>query len=189
MKNISLLFVAITTTILLGSCSKDGAQGPEGPAGAQGIPGTANVIYSTWFGPTAWTNNGTNNIYFNKAATGITQAIIDQGAVLAYVKFPDEGGAARPLPTVTFNGQVIWNYMLPGVGTIRFTANPTNGTSNFTAFTNMQFRYVIIPGGQAGNRMMSSSQQTQYNIDELKSLSYEEVIKLLNIPEAGGNTK
>jgi hypothetical protein len=200
MQNVKALLLLICIAITLFSCSKEGpagpagatgatgAQGPQGPQGSQGNTGTANVIYSAWFNPTAWTNNSTPNGYFNKAASGVTQAIIDQGIVLAFVQFADETTGARPLPAVTFSGQVIWHFYITGVGNIRFTVNATNGTTNIAAGTTMKYRYVIIPGGIAGNRMASANGIT-YTAEDLKNMSYEEVAALFNIPEHGFNTK
>src|SRR5205809_2793411 len=74
------------------NCSKDGPagpqgsagpQGPAGPAGAAGPAGSANVIYSAWFLTAAgWdtvTNAANYGAYatYDKAAAGITQAVID----------------------------------------------------------------------------------------------------------------
>jgi hypothetical protein len=197
MKNVKALLLLICIAITLFSCSKEGpagATGPAGPAGAQGPQGpqgaigTANVTYSAWFNPTAWTNNGTPSAYFNKAAAGVTQQIINQGVVLAYVQFADETTGVRPLPAVTFSGQVIWNFYITDVGNIRFTVNTTNGTSNISAATNMKYRYVIIPGGTAGNRSSTSNGVT-YTAEQLKNMSYEEVAALFNIPEEGSKAK
>lgn len=193
MKKVRLLVLTIVTLILVQSCSKEGPagpagaqgpQGPQGPQGGQGNTGTANVTYSPWFNPVTWTNSGTANVYYNKTAAGITQAIVDQGVVLAYVKFTEDAGLVRSLPAVTFSGQVIWTYLI-SPGLIRFNVNPTSGTGGFSPSFTMQFRYVIIPGGVAGGRMSSKP----YTLQQLQSMTYEQVMELYHIPENDSNSK
>lgn len=69
--------------VLLSSCKGDA--GPQGPAGA------GTVIYSDWYTGTWQTAsptsaNGRSSAVFNRAAPPVTQAIIDNGVVLGYMR-------------------------------------------------------------------------------------------------------
>src|SRR6185369_9468659 len=116
MKNLVTL-VILTFAVLQFSCTKEGpagpqgASGPQGPscaAGATGPAGTANILYSSWFltGAAGWdtvTNAASYGAFatYDKPAAGITQDIIDNGIVLAYMKGDPTTGLADdvfPLP-------------------------------------------------------------------------------------------
>jgi hypothetical protein len=163
-----------------GATGATGAVGPQGPAGATGPAGTANVIYSAWSLPT-FTASSTFFVA-QPAAPGITQAIMDRGVVLAYMS--NGTGTA----TSGFN---VWTlpYTRPGdatliyhqyvVGTIVYIAS-----ANLTGF---QFRYVIIPGGVAGGRTTGVG-GTNYTVEQLKAMSYQEVVSLFHIPAQGAGS-
>ena len=75
--SIKTLFVAVPV-ILLFSCKK-GDTGPAGPTG------NANVIYSDWFTPTTYVKDTVFGIWgfrYDKAATNITQQVLDSGTVI-----------------------------------------------------------------------------------------------------------
>jgi len=55
-----------------------------------------------------------------------------------------------------------------------------NGTANF--------RYIIIPGGVAGGRFVSGA-AAGYTVDQIKSMSYQQITSLLNIPSTGTNIR
>jgi hypothetical protein len=170
-----------------GAPGPTGPQGPQGPAGQQGPAGTANVIYSSWFSPTAWTPaTGFNDFTFDKAAPSLTQAVIDNGAVLGYVKITGET-AVRPLGSVVntgLGGIAEYSFMMPAPNTLRFTVTRISGT--YTPLITDQFRYVIIPGAVAGGRPTNGTVNTvlqTYSMDQLKAMSYEQVKALFKIPE------
>lgn len=192
------LLLALTLSILLFACrgkkgdpGPTGPVGPQGPQGVQGPIGTANVIYSAWFTPTAWTTPGlsSSSASFDRNAPGITATVISQGTVLAYVQLTGDGGATRPLPTtVNISPSIIFqiNYLIPGAGTLRFTTHDLQGT--FTPLTTNQFRYVIIPGGVSGGRF-TSGPAAGYSVDQIKSMSYQQVKEMFAIPDDGSNEK
>ena len=194
MKKFMLLSVSFLAIVLVfTSCKKGdvGPQGPQGPAGSQGAQGqqgvqgqtgTANVIYSPWFTPGAWTKDtifGLWGFNYNKTATEITQQLLDSGVVLAFGKLYGYN------PIIWQNGQVgqlpvAINYILGGTTyTDNWSALVTPGNIHIrftddqnyygSISTSHQFRYIIIPGGSAGGR--------------LANLSYEEVCRKYNIPQ------
>lgn len=174
---VGLLIVSIVLTSCSAEDGADGAtglQGLQGTAGADGADGedgqdgNANVIYSDWFQPNAWTGGGTAFAFFDQAAIDLTQEVIDHGAVLAYAKLSGDGTNVRPLPADTGNGLFLWNYLIASVENIRFTVTRTDATSNVNPGTTNQFRYVIIPGGVLASKGFTSG--------DFKKMSYEEVM-------------
>lgn len=192
MKKLSPL-VVVLLCVLQFSCSKDGSvgpqgdtgpQGPAGPAGAAGPAGSANVIYSSWFvtGSAGWdtvTHAATYGAYatYDKAVTGLTQAIIDNGIVLAYMKGDPTTGLADdvfPLPYSIgpgFGFTDHWDFVLNAAGNIRFLYK-----SDFpwtpTELGGISLRYVLVPGGVAEGRMRDPRRMT-----------YDEVCEAYGIPK------
>jgi hypothetical protein len=193
MKNL-IPFVILALGILQFNCSKDGPPGPQGNPGPQGPAGTtgaagpagsANVIYSPWFltGAAAWdTTSAVLSSYgafaiYDKAAAGVTQDIIDNGIVLAYMKGDPSSGLANdvyPLP-YTFGigyGYIDhWDFDLNAAGNIRFLYKSTSPWT-LTDLGGISFRYVIVPGGIAGGR-----------ISDPRKMTYDEVCEVYGIPK------
>jgi Collagen triple helix repeat (20 copies) len=170
-----------------GPAGPTGPTGPQGPIGPQGPAGTANVIYSAWFSPAAWLStpfDGKPHIYFDRAAPGVTQAILDQGVVLSYAKFVSDApqNLVRPLPAI-LTGIDLYVYTGLSVGNVRFWAHSltTAAVPPALSITN-QFRYVIIPGGVAGGRSTGLG-GTNYTAAELRAMPYSQVCSLFNIAQ------
>lgn len=205
---LSVIFIAV-------SCTKEGPEGPVGAQGAQGPAGTpgatgaagapgstgpagptgtANVIYSAWFSFSAadWadssiTNNGSAKRAI-KLAPSLSAAVINQGVILSYLAFSaDPSQAFYTLPwTIPGPTPVIVGY-LPVTGKIVYYMVNLNGSNpGFTPPTSFSWRYVLIPGGVAGGKMMSGPAQGM-TVDQLKNLSYKEVARMYNIPSTGTN--
>jgi len=189
-----------------GSNGGVGATGPTGATGAQGPPGTANVIYSSWlpspatFAANGWFDTTLSTIGLvsraNFTAPSMTQAILDRGATLVYHTFaappaaPTGGANAQSLPySTTVNLpplQYIQVNYRPAVGRIIVFIKNATSTTSFGLLGGHYFRYIIIPGTIAGGRMKDGV-AAGYTIDELKAMSYEEVLKKFNIPREGSN--
>lgn len=192
-----------TVLITLFSCSKEGPQGPAGPqgeqgtqgvagsqgakgeqgatgatgpqgatgaTGAQGPAGTANVIYSNWITITAsqWTGLGTATITTDISAPKLTADIRDHGVVLVYHMY---GSVARMLPYAytTIGDHLDFTYI---IGKITIRDYHQDG-SVINTFANVQFRYVLIPGGVAARK---SSPLPDYS-------DYHAVCRYYGIPE------
>ncbi|HEV8505800.1 MAG TPA: collagen-like protein [Chitinophagaceae bacterium] len=192
MKNL-VPFVILALGILQFNCSKEGPAGPQGnpgpqgPAGANGSAGpagSANVIYSPWFltGSTDWDtlnfapNYGAYATY-DKAAAGVTQDIIDNGIVLAYMKGDPSTGLASdvfPLPYtfgIGFGYTDHWDFVLNTPGNIRFLYKSTSPWTR-TELGGISFRYVIVPGGVVGGR-----------ISDPRKMTYDEICEAYRIPK------
>ena len=175
MKHYVIMALCSFTLLLAVTSCKKGDVGPQGPAG------TANVMYSAWFTPNAYTKDTVFGIWgfnYNKAASSITQQVIDSGTVLTFGKllgyntlvWPATQIAQLPINLTYVQGSTMtdtWSALAtPGNLRIRFV----NDHNFYTGISNLhQFRYIIIPGGQPGAR--------------LAQLSYEEVCRMYNIPE------
>ncbi|WP_304488664.1 hypothetical protein [Dyadobacter sp. CY312] len=210
MKRLTILMSAVLMVFMMASCEKstDGEPGPKGdkgdtgatgpagstgPAGAAGTTGTANVIYSDWYGPdfnggSVWTGTTLEGRLINttkKAASVVTENILNQGVVLVYAKLGAYGtiyglspSAVAMLPisgTVTRAGVIqteSWQAVAQ-TGTVNVNfQNSANLWGTASMATDYRFRYVIIPGGVAGAR--------QAGIDYK---NYEQVKRAYNIPD------
>ncbi|MGH2553980.1 MAG: hypothetical protein ACRDEB_09695, partial [Chitinophagaceae bacterium] len=186
-----------------GPTGPGGPAGPAGPTGPQGPPGTANVIYSSWATVAALVAaNGaiidSNFVDFGtckrwiRLAPSLTQGILDQGLVLSYWRVgvpPSQIYSTIPyqFPVGT---QIYYLGALPtvqsGVGKIFyftsiFGASPTAG---WGVNTGAESRYVIIPGVVGGGRSAGIG-GTNYTIEEVKAMSYEQVCQVFKIPSSG----
>jgi Collagen triple helix repeat (20 copies) len=189
---------------IIGPTGPVGAQGPQGIQGPQGPQGVTNVIYSSWiptpttFGGTGWADSSLSTIGIvsraNIAAPAITQTILNQGLTLVYHTFSATvAGLAttanvQPLPFTTNVGTVLIeaNYR-PAVGRVIFFIKTFSGTGSFGLTAGHYVRYIVIPGSVAGR--FASGPAAGYTVDQIKSMSYEQVIALLNVPASGTNEK
>lgn len=184
-----------------GAAGAQGATGPVGPQGPQGPQGTTNVTYSPWFlTGTGWTAGGATDFFwfsYLRAAPAVTQTIIDQGIVLAYMKGdpvavilnPTTAANPVPVPHTTGMGFGFIDYytfkLTPG--NIRFVYDSDDAWSAADLAT-ISFRYVVIPGSVAGGRT-AEPRYEGFTANELKAMSYEQVSQLFNIPAEGTNIR
>lgn len=191
------------TSVLMVSCKKGdvgpegpaGPAGPAGPTGPTGPTGTANVIYSPWFKfqATDWADTTVPNLNTvkraNKFTTAMTQAVVDNGLVMAYIKFDEAGTLVGPfqlpLAVPVTGGQIIFN-TLPAVGRVVYIGYTIPASATGVALNStFQLRYVIIPGGTAGRG--ETPTYNGFTAEELKAMPYESVVKMFNLSEEGGN--
>lgn len=210
--SLSILILAIT---LFTGCTKEGPEGPVGATGPQGAagtpgapgapgapgtPGAGITTYSAWVTTTAdnWVTTAPLGQYvaalrYDRAAPGVTQAIIDNGVVLVYMKnwrvfgFPRATETAQLPYMVDLDFLDYYDYIIPAAGTIRHLYKSFDpwGAADVAG---TQYRYIIIAGSVAGGR--GAQTETLYGgftKDELKKMSYEEVSSIFNIPEDGTN--
>ncbi|HEX2937230.1 MAG TPA: hypothetical protein VHO72_17885 [Bacteroidales bacterium] len=177
----------IAGTILLISCSKDGAEGPKGETGS------ANVIYSDWFTADSFSQTtifGIKNFSFSKSVPAITKAIIDSGLVITYGKlsgynvsvWPANQISALPIIVtyVTGNTQVdTWSsHIYEGKLSINFT-NSTNFYNDISK--THSFRYVIIPGGVHESKGSASFISNSELFPDFEKMSYDKLCQYFHI--------
>jgi hypothetical protein len=191
-KLMSLLFIMAIVAV---SCKKEtGPAGPQGNEGPAGPAGTANVIYSSWVGfdSSHWGSPvsewGQVKRIYSATAPGITQSVIDRGAVLVYFKLwgtPEPS----PLPIIAnitlFTHQYLGFRLVPDtIQLTYFDLEDNNDPGTFTGdSTTNAYRYVIIPGGIAGNKSMTGNDNSQPNMADLRKMTYSEVCAYFKIPE------
>lgn len=138
-----------------GPAGSSGAQGPAGAPGPQGPTGTANVIYSAWTKAGTWTKTnvfGVDRFYTEIQADRLSQEVLDRGVVLVYAKLETDNNQVRQLPITVyaqFTEDVI-DFSL-NLGKVRVWSTSVRGPAiPLSPSSNHLFRYVLIPGGQAG---------------------------------------
>lgn len=156
----------------IGPAGSDGGQGPQGTPGQQGIPGSANVVYSSWARAGTWSTVdvfGVVRSFVDITAPRLTQEIVDRGVVLVYTKLTADNNQARQLPVTVFAQftEELIDFSII-VSRIRIWSTPINGPA-FPS-PNYEFRYVIIPGAQAA-RM------------NYEKLSYDDAKVMFNLPD------
>lgn len=166
----SILLLVFSTLVFTG-CKNDGMQGPAGLDGKD-----ATVYYSGWVTPSAWLG-ASGDWYFDINAPDLTADIVENGVVLAYVWLSDdiyEGTTVRPLPAYAVGTN--WSFLVHQYGSIEFTSDMISKP----ATTGNKFRFIAIPGTIT---TLKSAVLNGKSAQELKSMSYKEVCKALNIPE------
>ncbi len=183
MKNLKLFSVTLmVSAFVMTSCSK--SAGPAGPAGPIGPAGPDSVSYSAWtqFNMTQMTQTvGTTIDTFyvqNITATSVTQSVLDKSVILSYISFKDQAGA-----TNVFSASEITNMEVTfAVGTIQLLS-----VSDYSfSITGWSYRYVIVPGTIAVNGMASGPAKG-YTKDQLQSMNYQQIVKLLGLPASAGS--
>jgi hypothetical protein len=179
MKRQFTIAILLLSLVFVQACK--GPEGPQGPAGtstpgADGAPGapgpagSANVFHSSWTKAGSWGKilyNSIDRFYIDVPAPRITQDILDKGVVLVYAKVNDSN--VRPLPLTIkskFTEEFI-DFSL-SVTSLRIWSTPIE--ANVEPSTTYEFRYVVIPGGQA----------VRMNYEKL---TYEEAVALYNIKD------
>jgi hypothetical protein len=183
MRATCLFLVLLLGLLSISACQgPEGPTGPRGPEGIQGPPGeigTANVIYSPWTAFTsAWRDtviDGSTLKYHALEAPGLSQAIIDNGTVLAFMQF---SGTVIQLPyTSNAGGTVSTLDFLARVGRIYFCRFTHDNSGSIGVGTAVTFRYILIPGG-VSETSLKRAQAINWN-----GMSYREVCGLFDIPE------
>jgi hypothetical protein len=216
-----LLFISI---LFIVSCTKEGPEGPvgatgpqgatgsTGPAGAagpQGAQGQTTVVYSAWVTSTAvnWVANNSSVTgafdalaMYKRTAPSLTQAIIDNGAILCYMKgtAANASGLAPnivvqlPYTYIDDDFEDHYDYTVPSPGNIYFTYK--TGTSfaalDAAALGLFAYRYILIPGSVSGGRGINSVTTYEgYTAEQLRGMSYSQLAQIFNIPAEGSNIK
>jgi hypothetical protein len=136
----------------------------------------ATVYYSEWFSATEWLGTS-GDWYFDANAPDLTEDIVENGLVLAYVWLADdlyEGTSVRPLPAYAVGAN--WSFLISEYKIIEFTSDMTSKPLT----TGNKFRFIAIPGTIPALKSASLKNKSE---QELRSMSYTDVCKLFNIHE------
>lgn len=172
MKQKTLILILAFLPFLFSACSDDSEPGPPGQDGEDGLDAT--VYFSEWFSPTEWLGES-GDWYFDAVAPDLKEKIVEEGVILAYVWLADdvyEGAAVRPLPAYAVGAN--WSFLISDYEIIEFTCDMISRPLT----SENKFRFIAIPGTLPALKSGSLK-----SVQELKNMSYQEVCKLLNIPE------
>ena len=141
------------------------------------LKGTANVMYSAWSTLDSsvrdTTIDGSDLQIGDLNAPQITQKVIDEGVVNVYMKF---WGDVYPLPYTSYAGGAANTVdFLPRLNLIYLTRFTHDNSASVGFSSSLDFRYVIIPGGQAAKSKLTK--------EEIKQLPYEKLNKLFSFQE------
>lgn len=195
MKFKNVLFGALLSGLLFGSCSKDGndgsigpigpqgeqgVAGPQGEQGEQGEVGTANVVYSDWITVDYLLNGALESNLQGLGTFQENELNRTTDVVLVYGQRANGSDAdgVYALPYILASQDEYYGYALfdsgvTGGTSLRALVNTLDGGTNIFNFF-QQYRYVIIPGGNATSGKSS--------LDYTK-MSYNEVIEHFNLPK------
>ena len=157
-----LMAVSFAIAALYG-CSK------TGNTGATGATGTANVMYSTWAVLSMTYNAGDSTFEQTIAADSITQAVLDSGIVLSYIKYSNSSNEVQVENAANYMEEV---YGLKSISLY---------SSNYD-YTGVSFRYVVVHGGTgiSSGRLSAASNLLQgYTKAEWQSMPYKKAMAIL----------
>lgn len=151
-----IALIAITFT----GCKKEA--GPKGDKGDPGVNGNANVISTGSVTLNLWTYFSSNDSYLSLiSVSAINQAVVDKGAVLAYIETAN-GWSALPFHgMLTFYDDIQYE-IDNGFVNIWYKENSPAATINPTSQA-WKVRFVVIP---ASNRIANVNHN---NYNEVKS--------------------
>lgn len=179
----------------VGATGPVGPIGPVGPAGPTGATGSANVIYSAWvtspYNSRDSSIDGTCHRVRHLDAPSLTATILNQGVMVTYFRISnigpyllpytsDAGGATNQIEAIYATQKIFITRKT--FGSCRYTvADPGTAPVLINLPQSLEYRYILIPGIVGGGKMMSGP-AAGYTSEQLKAMSYEEIIRLLKIP-------
>jgi hypothetical protein len=156
---------------------------PTRPSAPGAGVSTTGVVYSPWITTTSWggRTNSANYIisrYLISNIAKLDQAMIDQGAILMFVRLGGPTGEVLPIPfqriwsrTGNGNGLAYEKWLFSATpGQLLITIDPE--INGYNPPTDGQVRYVLISGETAGGRKAN----VDYN-------DYEAVKAAYNLPD------
>ncbi len=167
----TLYLLLAFTVITFAGCGQDGVQGPAGVNGQN-----ADVFYSEWFSPTAWSGTS-GDWYFSAAAPDLTQDIVENGVILAYVWLDGDlysSTSVRPLPAYAVGAN--WSFLIHQYGSIEFTSDMINQPLTATN----KFRFIAIPGTSVALKSALSKYPTR---SALMNMPYKEACTLFKVSD------
>lgn len=178
MKKLKLfsLLVLVTGCVTMIGCSK-GNTGPAGPVGPDSVQYSNRAPLSMIRRIDARADTSYSQTIVARA---ITSAILNKGAVVGYLQGVGTAGDTIIVNAATVMGEYF------AVGRIElYSGAPYASNSAGVDYSRYNYRYVIVPAKIATSKASGSLQS--YTPAQLKTLSYAEATKLLNIPSQGSS--
>jgi hypothetical protein len=137
-------------------------------------------------------SNGTNFPFAKRmivASPNLTQAVLDQGVILTYLRWTVSGNLPTLLPTNYYAGSTFEIGFRPALNKIVYyfwtPSNPYVAVGAGSLGSGAQFRYILIPGGVSGRGTEKAVEINgqAYTETELRNMSYTQICSLLHIPQ------
>lgn len=126
-------------------------------------PASASVKYSEW-ATLSMAYASSDSLYEQTiVADSLTQAVLDSGIVLTYLKYETTTGQSIVVNAGLYLQEVF------SAGNIQLYAG--------SDYSGLAYRYIIVSGGLNIGRLVAGS--TAYAKEQLQAMSYAEVMKLL----------
>lgn len=188
MRKFTFLSLCFSALILISSCTKEKTYPPVNNPPQEQPP---TVMYSDWTESSilSWQESlvsGEPNLRSVWDVPGLTQSVIDNGAMLVYARTNLDGNV-RIFPATILdqnNSDFEMYYSSPTVGAFEMWHNKSvNGVFEIpTVSTDVSFRYIFLENAPPANARIATGSAAGFNMDDLRSMTYQDVAILLAIP-------
>ena len=188
---LNFLSLCFSALILLASCTKEYVTPPSG-SNQNDYPAPVIVTASDWTSESSmtWSDaTATSSVFTttNWDAPELTQEMVDNGAVLIYAN-TTSGDAPKLLPAMferTSNSEYDEYRSVAEPRVIQLSHATYKDGDYATPIVNddVSFRYILINNAPPANGRIITNNGVEYNLDELKLMSYSEVITILGIAQ------
>ncbi|HVE60624.1 MAG TPA: hypothetical protein VNA26_02315 [Chitinophagaceae bacterium] len=188
MRKFSFVSLCFSALILISSCTKEKALPPTYYPPQEQPP---VVHYSDWTESSilAWQDTLVSGEPYLRSVWGVpglSQTVIDNGAVLVYARTNADANV-RVFPAMIYDGNSAdfeGYYHSPSVESFEMWHNKSvNGVFEAPTVSNdVSFRYVFLENAPPANARIATGSAAGFNMDDLRSMTYEEVAIILGIP-------
>lgn len=187
MKQLNLLAICLLSVFSFSSCTKDVDRNQAGSANEN--PNNITVSYSEWIPSSmlTWTDttvDGNPAIHATFYAP-LTETMINNSSILVYARKMDSEETSV-FPATIYDSDDNYELLhatndLTGIQI--FHTKNTGGMYERPENNTVRFRYILIEQPIAANGRPDMSGAPQYNMAELQTMRYEDVLSALGIPE------
>src|SRR5687768_15945985 len=187
MKKLNFLAICFLSVVSFSSCTKDVVTNGAGPVNEN--QSNITVSYSEWTPSSmlTWTDttfDGNPAIHAPFQAP-LTEAMINNNSILVYAKKIDnEGVSVFPATIYDSNNDYEVLHATHDISGIHvFHTKNTAGVYERPDNNTLRLRYILIEQPVAANGRPDVAGAPQYSMAELQTMTYEEVLNALGIPE------
>jgi len=188
MRKFSFLSLCFSALILISSCTKEKTPPPAANPPQEQPP---VVRYSEWTESSimAWQDtlvSGEPSLRSVWDAPGLTQSVIDNGAVLVYARTNSDANV-RIFPAMILdqsNSDYEMYQSFPAMESFELFHNKFVGGvfETPTISNDVSFRYIFLENAPPANARIATGSAAGFTMDDLKAMTYHEVAIILSIP-------